>query len=133
MPAPSAACGVFTAVEEVSGSGVEWLRVRARGRRAELERLARGEADTHGDFHPFSRVRFASFRGGAAAADISVLRRELGGGPVNLAGARSAQPVPASPRPPHATHRPAAARAPRTTDAGAAHAPAATPLRGKNE
>ena len=41
--------------------------------------------------------------------------RELGGGPVNLAGVRSAQPVPASPRPPRAAHRPAAARAPRTT------------------
>ena len=26
MPAPSAACGVFTAVEDVSGSGVEWVR-----------------------------------------------------------------------------------------------------------
>ena len=34
---------------------------------------------------------------------------------VNLAGVRSAQPVPASPRPPRAAHRPAAARAPRTT------------------
>ena len=36
-------------------------------------------------------------------------------GPANLAGAWSAQPVPASRRPPHAAHRPAAARAPRTT------------------
>ena len=36
-------------------------------------------------------------------------------GPANLAGAWSAQPVPASPRPPRAAHRPAAARAPRTT------------------
>ena len=34
---------------------------------------------------------------------------------MNLAGVRSAQPVPASPRPPRAAHRPAAARAPRTT------------------
>ena len=36
-------------------------------------------------------------------------------GPANLAGAWSAQPVAASPRPPRAAHRPAAARAPRTT------------------
>ena len=36
-------------------------------------------------------------------------------GPANLAGAWSAQPVPASRRPPRAAHRPAAARAPRTT------------------
>ena len=35
---------------------------------------------------------------------------ELGGGPVNLAGVRSAQPVPASPWPPRAAHRPEAAR-----------------------
>eukprot|EP00964_Phaeocystis_antarctica_P061921 scaffold37041_cov55-Phaeocystis_antarctica.AAC.6 len=34
-------------------------------------------------------------------------RRCLIGGPVNLAGVRSAQPVPASPRPPRAAHRPA--------------------------
>ena len=34
-------------------------------------------------------------------------------GPANLAGAWSAQPVPASPRPPRAAQRPAAARAPR--------------------
>ena len=36
---------------------------------------------------------------------------------MNLAGVRSAQPVLASPRPPRAAHRPAAARAPRTRDA----------------
>ena len=39
-------------------------------------------------------------------------------GPANLAGAWSAQPVPASRRPPHAAHRPAAARAPRTGASG---------------
>ena len=33
---------------------------------------------------------------------------------MNLAGVRSAQPVPASLRPPRAAHGPAAARAPRT-------------------
>eukprot|EP00964_Phaeocystis_antarctica_P059235 scaffold35170_cov48-Phaeocystis_antarctica.AAC.1 len=44
--------------------------------------------------------------------------RELDVGPVNLAGIRSAQPVPASQRPPRAAHRPAAARAPRTTPDG---------------
>ena len=37
-------------------------------------------------------------------------------GPANLAGAWSAQPVPASRRPPRAAHRPAAARAPRTRE-----------------
>ena len=35
--------------------------------------------------------------------------RALNGGPANLAGAWSVQPVPASPRPPRAAHRPAAA------------------------
>jgi hypothetical protein len=47
-------------------------------------------------------------------------------GPANLAGVWSAQPVPASP--PRAAHRPAAARAPRTDDAGVG-APAATHAR----
>ena len=37
---------------------------------------------------------------------------------MNLAGPRSAQPVPASSWPPRAVHRPAAARAPRTTPGG---------------
>ena len=39
-------------------------------------------------------------------------------GPANLAGAWLAQPVPASPRPPRATHRPTAACAPRAAAEG---------------
>ena len=58
-------------------------------------------------------------RGGALPAETRATTS------ANLAGAWSAQPVPASPRPPRAAHRPAAARAPRTTPAGV-HAPAAT-------
>ena len=48
-------------------------------------------------------------------------------GPANLAGAWSAQPVPASRRPPRAAHRPAAARAPRTVRRRGAPAATARP------
>ena len=47
---------------------------------------------------------------------------ELGGGPVNLAGVRSAQPVPASPWPPRAAQ--ARGRARPAHDAGVQHLPA---------
>ena len=69
---------------------------------------------------PAARARArpsGGWRGGGVAA--SAPRRRARGarglGPVNLAGVRSAQPVPTSPRPPRAARRPAAARAPRTT------------------
>lgn len=63
------------------------------------------------------RAELAScLRGGALPADNATTARVLKiRGPANLAGAWSAQPVPASRRPPRAAHRPAAARAPRTT------------------
>ena len=57
-------------------------------------------------------------RGGALPADNTPYDTRVGlkiRGPANLVWAWSAQPVPASPRPPRAAHRPAAARAPRTT------------------
>ena len=59
---------------------------------------------------PASSSQRGKERGALRGHNTRRLRHELGGGPVNLAGVRSALPVPVSPWPPRAAHRPAAAR-----------------------
>ena len=64
-------------------------------------------------------MRASAEDAGGLTADKKRLHESLKiRGPAKLAGAWSAQPVPASPRPPRATHRPTAACAPRAAAEG---------------
>ena len=64
-------------------------------------------------------MRASAEDAGGLTADKKNLHESLKiRGPAKLAGAWSAQPVPASPRPPRATHRPTAACAPRAAAEG---------------
>eukprot|EP00964_Phaeocystis_antarctica_P115305 scaffold79285_cov30-Phaeocystis_antarctica.AAC.1 len=76
---------------------------RPRGARAVVSRSSAPRA-------PASSSQRGKERGALRGHNTRRLRHELGGGPVNLAGVRSALPVPVSPWPPRAAHRPAAAR-----------------------
>ena len=96
-------------------------RRRRRRRSADAPRRHGGRSARRRRQHASARLmpRGGARWGGALPADnLWAYHTRVGlqiRGPANLAGAWSAQPVPASPRPPRAAHRPAAARAPRTT------------------
>ena len=88
-------------------------RLFPRGRLLASQGSTSNADDTHGGLRHEGHT--SSFLGGGTSSGQHQTRVLKIRGPANLAGAWSAQPVPASPRPPRAAHRPAAARAPRTT------------------
>ena len=81
------------------------------------------EARSSGRSRSIVGMLSAIFRGGGHFQRTKQPTKPELGLTVHLAGVRSAQPVPASPRPPRAAHRAAAARAPRMTP-GSRGAPA---------